>query len=292
MPDILDDVTDNVKNQSPWGPLGLLFRMIGIAFLAMFVMAFIGGSLPKTASPTAFKLLQMTDTIVIFGLPALIYARVSNPRHPGSQLGLRPAVRPGFYLLAILLLLLAFPFEAWLGILNRQIPMPAWAIRAEEAAEQQLKTLLTAKNPFDLLFDLVVVAVVPGIFEEMFFRGVIQRLLVRITNKPWLSICIAAAIFSFMHFEFLGFLPRFFLGILLGAAYWYSGSLWTAIVAHALFNGIQVLLLNYMPETMNNTNPSIPVYGVLLSLIIVGVLLSVMRKLSSHSEEAMLPPNK
>lgn len=276
-------MSDNVKNHSPWGPLGLLFRMIGIALLAMFVMAFIGGSLPKTASPTAAKLLQMMDTIVIFGLPALIYARVTNPRRPGSQLGLRPAIRPSFYLLAVLLLLLAFPFEAWLGILNRQIPMPAWAIRAEEAAEQQLKTLLTAKNGLDLLFDLVVVAVIPGIFEEMFFRGVVQRLLIQVTNKPWLGICITAAIFSFMHFEFLGFLPRFFLGILLGAAYWYSGSLWTAILAHALFNGIQVVLLNYLPGTMNNANPSIPVYSVLVSAAIVGVLLAVMRKQSSNA---------
>lgn len=289
MPNILDDITDNVKNQSPWGPVGLLFRIIGIAFLAMFAMAFIGGSLPKTASPTAAKLLQMMDTIIIFGLPALIYARVTNPRQPGSQLGLRPAVRPSFYLLAILLLMLAFPFEAWLGILNRQIPMPAWAIRAEEAAEQQLKTLLTAKNPFELVFDLVVVAVVPGIFEEMFFRGAVQRLLIRITNKPWLSIGIAAAIFSFMHFEFLGFLPRFFLGVLLGAAYWYSGSLWTAILAHALFNGIQVVLLNYIPETMNNAKPSIPIYSVLVSAVIVGVLLAVMRKQSARTEEANAP---
>jgi len=257
--------------------------MIGIAFLAMFVMAFIGGALPKTASPTAAKLLQMTDTIVIFGLPALIYARVTNPRRPGSQLGLRPAVRPSFYFLAVLLLLLAFPFEIWLGILNRLIPLPAWAIRAEEAAEQQLKTLLTAKNGFELLFDLVVVAVIPGIFEEMFFRGVVQRLLIQMTNKPWLGICITAAIFSFMHFEFLGFLPRFFLGVLLGAAYWYSSSLWTAILAHALFNGIQVVLLNYMPATMNNENPSIPVYYVLVSAAVVGVLLGVMRKQSSNA---------
>ena len=281
MPDQFDDMTDNADNRSPWGALGLLLRLLGIAFLAMFAMAFIGGSLSGTASPTAAKLLQMIDTIVIFGLPALVYVRITDPRHPGAPLGLRRPVRPAFYLLAILLLLLAFPFELWLGILNRQIPMPAWTIKAEEAAEQQLKTLLTAKNSLDLLFNLVVVAVVPGIFEEMFFRGVVQRLLIRMTNKPWLGICIAAAIFSFMHFEFLGFLPRFFLGILLGAAYWYSGSLWTAIVAHALFNAIQVIALNYMPEMMNDANPSVPLYGVLLSAVIVAVLLAVMRRQST-----------
>lgn len=281
MPDQFDDMTDNADNRSPWGALGLLLRLLGIAFLAMFAMAFIGGSLSGTASPTAAKLLQMIDTIVIFGLPALVYVRITDPRHPGAPLGLRRPVRPAFYLLAILLLLLAFPFELWLGILNRQIPMPAWTIKAEEAAERQLKTLLTAKNSLDLLFNLVVVAVVPGIFEEMFFRGVVQRLLIRMTNKPWLGICIAAAIFSFMHFEFLGFLPRFFLGILLGAAYWYSGSLWTAIVAHALFNAIQVIALNYMPEMMNDANPSVPLYGVLLSAVIVAVLLAVMRRQST-----------
>jgi membrane protease YdiL (CAAX protease family) len=254
--------------------------MIGLAFIGQFVMAFVGAGLVQTASPVSAKLFQMAGTIVIFGLPAWVCTRMTDPRNPASQLGFRRAVRPSFYLLAVLLLLLAFPFEVWLGILNRQMPLPAWAIKTEEAAEQQLKTLLTASSRLDLVFDLIVVAVVPGIFEEMFFRGIVQRLLVRITKRPWLSICLAAAFFSFMHLEFLGFLPRFFLGILLGAAYWYSGSLWTSILAHGLFNGIQVLLLNYMPETMNNANPSVPVYSILLSAGIVGLLLAVMHKQS------------
>lgn len=271
-------MTNNDKIAPPPAQLGLLLRLIGLCFLLMFVMGLLGGSLPRPIANTTLKLLQMATTLLLFGIPAFIYARLSFPQNPLFHLGFRPAHRTNFYVLGILLLLFAFPLEGWLGLLNRQLPLPAWTIKAEDAAEQQLKALLVAKNSFDIVFNLVVVAIIPGIFEEMFFRGVVQRLLTRITRKPWLSICIAAAIFSFMHFEFLGFLPRFFLGILLGALFWYSGSLWTCVLAHCLFNGIQVLALNYMPEVMDNKNPSIPAYSVLLSLAIVIILLVVMRR--------------
>jgi membrane protease YdiL (CAAX protease family) len=69
------------------------------------------------------------------------------------------------------------------------------------------------------------------------------------------------------------------LGILLGAAYWYSGSLWTPILGHFFFNGIQVVAASYYPKMMND-DPSVPVYAGLISLIIVVALLSVMRRQS------------
>jgi membrane protease YdiL (CAAX protease family) len=142
------------------------------------------------------------------------------------------------------------------------------------------------KNSFDILLNLLVVAVIPGIVEEMCFRGVLQRILIQLTKKPWLGIFIAAFIFSFLHFEFQGFLPRLFLGILLGAAYWYSGSLWTSILAHCFFNGIQVLALNWYPTAMNNANPSIPALAVLISGVIVVILLAVMRRQSIQTRSA------
>ncbi len=282
--------TENVKIRSRSEQIGLLLRLVGFALVAQVTMGLILGSVAANASPLATKLLQMLATFVLFGIPAIVFMRITFVRQGLFELGFRPADKALFYVLGAFILLFAFPFEAWLGIINRHFPLPDSLIKAEDVAEQQVKRLLTAGNAFAVAFNLVVVAVVPAIFEEMFFRGVVQRLLTGITKRPWVAICIAAAIFSFMHWEFLGFLPRFFLGILLGAMFFYSGSIWTCVLAHGLFNGVQVLLLNYSPVFMDNKNPTIPAYAVLLSLLSVIVLLVAMRRLSSQSQSPEMPP--
>jgi membrane protease YdiL (CAAX protease family) len=275
-------MTDNVKIHSPWAQLGLFLRLIGVAFVGIVVLGILLGLLPKPLSNTTLKLGQMLTTILLFGVPAYFYARMTFTDRPLANLGFRPADKSNFYLMGILLLLVAFPLEGWLGILNRRIPLPQWMIEGEQSRDQQVTAMLEAKNALDVVFNLVVVAIIPGIFEEMCFRGVLQRLMIQLTRRPWLGIFITAFIFSCMHFQFQGFLPRFFLGILLGAAFWYSGSLWTAVIAHCVFNGLQVLALNLYPSLVSNTTPSIPAYYVLLSAIAVGVLLALMRKESSR----------
>jgi membrane protease YdiL (CAAX protease family) len=274
------------KMPSPWAQLGLFLRLLGFAFIALVALALLVDRLPKPLSYQTLKMIQMADSILLFGIPAFFYARLTFPQRPMYELGFRPAEKSNFYLLGILLLLFSFPLEGWLGILNRQIPLPHWMVQSQESIDRQLTALLQVKNSFDILLNLLVVAVIPGIVEEMCFRGVLQRILIQLTKKPWLGIFIAAFIFSFLHFEFQGFLPRLFLGILLGAAYWYSGSLWTSILAHCFFNGIQVLALNWYPTAMNNANPSIPALAVLISGVIVVILLAVMRRQSIQTRSA------
>ncbi|HXB07613.1 MAG TPA: CPBP family intramembrane glutamic endopeptidase [Puia sp.] len=278
MTDILDDITNNVKPRSPWAQLGLFLWLFGAAFVVVVMIQLMAAGLPQ--SYTMKKGLQMISTIIWFGAPAFFYARLSFPDRALDHLGFRPAVRTNFYLLSILLLVCSFPLEGWLGVLNRQLPQASWMLRAEEAAEKEIMAILTVKNSFDIVLNLLVVAVIPAIFEELCFRGVLQPIFIRLTKNPWAGIVLTAFWFSFLHFEFSGFLPRMFLGILLGAAFWYSGSLWTCILGHCIFNGVQVLLVNVYPEAMNNKNPSIPVYTILISLVIVVSLLAVMRRQS------------
>jgi membrane protease YdiL (CAAX protease family) len=195
-------------------------------------------------------------------------------------LGFRPAVPVHFYLLAILLLLIALPLEGWLGDLNKMIPLPAWMTQMEKDTDRQVIAFLKVNTPLDILYNLVIMAVLPAFFEELFFRGVLQRILIRVFRSPWTGIVVTGMIFSAFHFQFEGFLPRAFLGILLGAACWYSGSLWTAILAHFFYNGITVVIAMYHPEMMDK-NPSLPIYTVLLSLVIVVGLLYRMHKQST-----------
>src|SRR5215472_17189208 len=100
----IEFMTNQDKIRSPWAQLGLLLRLVGLAFLGLFVLGLIINALPRPLSNTTRKLMQLCSTIVLFGVPAFFYARGSFPDRPLYHLGFRPAERNNFYLLAILLL--------------------------------------------------------------------------------------------------------------------------------------------------------------------------------------------
>jgi uncharacterized protein len=222
------------------------------------------------------KPLQGLSTIIIFGVPALLFARFTYRSRNLYFLGFRKAEKNSFYILAVAILLLSFPMEGWLGQLNRGIPLPDWMLRMENDASKQISVFLKADSPLDIINNIIIIALLPAICEEACFRGVLQRILIRTFKSPWAGIIVTAAFFSAFHMQFQGFLPRMFLGILLGAIYWYSGSLWASILAHFFTNGVQVVAASFYPK-MITENPSVPLYAALISMVIVVGLLSVMR---------------
>jgi membrane protease YdiL (CAAX protease family) len=94
------------------------------------------------------------------------------------------------------------------------------------------------------------------------------------------GIVATAALFSAFHFQFAGFFPRMFLGIILGALFWYGNSLMISIIAHFLYNGIQVIAAAYYSKIINAT-PSVPVYAALISGAAVFGLLYLIKNQSS-----------
>lgn len=95
----------------------------------------------------------------------------------------------------------------------------------------------------DLFFNLVIIAILPGIGEELIFRGIIQKQIGLMLRNPIVAIWISAIIFSAIHLQFEGFLPRMVLGIVLGYLYHWTGNLWVPMLAHAFNNGIQIVLI-------------------------------------------------
>lgn len=227
-----------------------------------------------------FKFLQGLSTVIIFLVPALLYALFTFRTRNLYFLGFRKAEKNSFYILGIVLLFFAFPLEAWLGQLNRGIPLPAWMNNAEKDADRQLTAFLRTGSSFDILINVFIIAILPAICEEACFRGALQRILIQSLKNPWAGIIVTAIFFSAFHLQFQGFLPRMFLGILLGALYWYSGSLWTTILAHFFTNGIQVIAVAFYPKLIDE-NPSVPVYAALISMAIVVGLLFIIRKQSA-----------
>jgi membrane protease YdiL (CAAX protease family) len=287
---------------SPWSQLSILIGLGGAMLIFSLILGAIiykicgSGSLldsTKALDDTAMidtsKLVQFLFSIILFGLTGYLYARFTFQENPGYYLGLRPPARNSFYLLAILLLLFAFPMEEWLGALNRRLPLWDWMVRAEQENDRQVDALLKVRHTYDPVINVLIMAAVPAFCEELCFRGALQRIMIQICKRPLTGILVSAFLFSFFHFQFEGFLPRMFLGFLLGAAYWYSGSLWVSIIAHFFFNAIQIVLVMYDPGVIAK-NPTNPLKFVLLSILIVVGLLYTFKKVTKTTYEGVYGP--
>lgn len=118
-----------------------------------------------------------------------------------------------------------------------------WAREREDSLGELTKFLTQFGSDNEFLLALVVIAILPAIGEEIVFRGLIQNELFRGTRNIHVSIWFAAVLFSAIHFQFYGFVPRMLLGALFGYLYYWSGNLWLAILAHFVNNGVSVTAL-------------------------------------------------
>lgn len=118
-----------------------------------------------------------------------------------------------------------------------------WAEDLEESMEVLTKYLTEFESTGYLMVAIIVIAILPGIGEELLFRGFLQNLLKRITKNDHVAIWVTAILFSAIHFQFYGFIPRMLLGALFGYLYVWSGNLLIPIVAHFLNNFVSLMAL-------------------------------------------------
>jgi hypothetical protein len=125
------------------------------------------------------------------------------------------------------------------------------------------------------------IAFLPAIGEELLFRGVIQRIFTSWTRNQHWGIWISAILFSALHMQFYGFIPRVFLGVLFGYLLVWSGSIWLPIIAHFINNAVAVVamylidkgLLSQEIEEIGTTSDSYYMAAVSLLLIVVFMLM-------------------
>lgn len=143
--------------------------------------------------------------------------------------------------LSILLMMVSMPLVLFLYNINKALPLPEWLRMMEQDTNEALKGLLQMDGWGELAANLLIIALLPALGEELLFRGILQQQLMRRTTNPWVAIAWAALIFSFIHFQFEGFFSRALLGLLLGWLYWISGNFWVPVAAHFFNNGAQVV---------------------------------------------------
>ena len=135
---------------------------------------------------------------------------------------------------------------------NAEVDFPAyadeferWAREREDTAAELTAFLTKLSSPAELLLALLVIAVLPAVGEEIVFRGLIQNELYRGSQNIHVAIWVAAVLFSTIHMQFYGFIPRLLLGALFGYLYYWSGNLTLAIIAHFVNNAVSVVALYF-----------------------------------------------
>lgn len=209
-----------------------------IGFLAGMILTFVAQSIGVTEK----RLLIAISHLSIFIFPGLIFGYWHFGGEVWAKVLLKTSPGVRFIFLGFVLLFVGAFFTQYIYGVNKLIPLPEWMIEDEAAKEALILELLAMNNWLDLGITILVMAGLPAFGEELIFRGILQKYLVLWTKNAWIGIIISAAIFSAIHMQFQGFLPRMYLGILLGYAFWVSGSLWLPILLHFINNAAQVVM--------------------------------------------------
>ncbi len=231
----------------------------------------------------------LINHLTMFVVPGLLFALFFYGRQWAAFLRLKVWPKADNVLGGVVLLLVAFPFVQFLYWFNsRYIPLPEWARMAEASTADAVSGLLVTNGVMELVFNVVVIALIPALGEELIFRGIIQRKLGEAFRRPAVAIWVAAFLFSAFHMQFEGFLPRLMLGALLGYLYFWTKNLWVPIVAHFMNNFVQIVLQYLFAERITDIDieqiDAVPLWQWLISL---GLMLAVahwMRKLNNTQQ--------
>lgn len=205
------------------------------------------------------ELLRLNLSVQSLGLfvipPFFIALLFSN--HPFKYLKISCA--PSFISIlgVVVCMVVAIPFMNCIIDWNEAMHLPkalagveSWMRESEKAAQAMTNQILNMQSVGGLLVVLLIVGVLAGIGEELTFRGILQRLILDKCHNRHIAIWAAAFIFSSIHFQFYGFIPRLLLGAFFGYLLVGSGNLWLPIIAHFLNNAMTTLYTYFSKDNL------------------------------------------
>lgn len=191
---------------------------------------------------------------------------------------------PQYILLFPLALFSLYPLMGYLTYYIALIDFPDYLSDLDTDATASLTRLLKMEGPFDLILNIILLGILPGVGEELLFRGIIQKEIHQKWNRPHLAIWVTAIIFSAFHFQVIGFLPKMMIGVVLGYAYFLSGSLILPMVIHALNNSFATVSYYFMGQNAvaeNTPEANLPLGMVLISTLVNAALFYQIYQISS-----------
>ena len=232
-------------------------------------------SIYDPAYANAVRLMQTLLSICMFLLPPVIAARMIQ-RRPMEYLLWRGKISFKTVLMTIVIMITTLIIASHLSVIMEWIPitdrMRLNFLEMEDRYMKQIDVMSQMKGVPDLIISLLVMAAIPAIVEEAFFRGGFQNMMHRSTGNMWVSVIVTSLLFSAIHFSYYGFLSRVALSLVLGLLYAHSRNLWIPMLAHFVNNAIAVGQVYYLRSTgqsvVDNIDEKYPWYLVLIMIVI------------------------
>jgi uncharacterized protein len=280
--------------------LGMLFAM---PFLGTSIFETISGiGIPVTPQELfLMRYVQVINQIGVFVIPSFLFALLFSDNVLGF-LGLKKT--PGMFSVipVVLLMYMLLPAIHELLRINQMMTFPEflsgvenWMRMAEIRAEQLTLAFLKTETLRGLFVNLIIVAVLASICEELLFRPVLINLLKSWIGNVHVAVILSALIFSAFHLQFFSFLPRFLLGLIFGYLFVWSGSVWLPMLAHFINNASAVLVYFMVDrgaieipanEFGSVENPALLVISILLSAtLLVFIFINARSGLKMFKQE-------
>ena len=194
------------------------------------------------------KFFQTVQSIGVFIMPPFIIAWMLNDKPLFYlQINKRPNIQSIILVFAIIIF--ANPLINWLNEINAKLSLPewlnsiqVWMQNSENQANKITEAFLSTNTFPSVIKNIIMIGILPAIGEELLFRGVVQQLFKKMYGNAHAAIWISATLFSALHLQFFGFLPRLVLGAMFGYMLEWSGTLWLPIIAHFINNASAVIV--------------------------------------------------
>ena len=224
------------------------------------------------------RYVMISQDIALFVIPALIILTLIKP---GGRVHLPDLKLPQINDLALVVVLAfcIFPMTSFAGQLNSGMNLPDWLSGVQEWMEEKednannmIETLIVSNSFRVMILNLFMIAVLPAIGEELIFRGVLQKIGYRLFKSGHLAVWIVAFLFSALHFQFFGFIPRFILGLVFGYLFLWGGTLWLSVIAHFVNNAIPVIGVYIKGWDKMSSIPDISLWKQLMGLTLLLII--------------------
>ncbi len=292
------DVSDK-QRYSPWAQFAMLLCLCGVGlFAAALISLFITLSwlhvpfkklhdaLLTSDNANLSRFLQFISTLFFMALPALIFARIIN-RKPFAYIGFNNAISGKQVFIIIGIVVIGLILSAALSEVNAIIPLSksleAYFKALEDEYNREVFAIANMKTVQDYIISLIIIALLPAMFEEMLFRGALQPVMINLTKNAVAGIIVTSILFSALHGSYYGFLPRIGLGLILGFIYYFSKNLWLSIIFHFLNNALGITQMFALSRrgmlTLKAMNDdTLPLYYGLIALLALFVAFRFFKK--------------
>ncbi|MFA6705446.1 MAG: type II CAAX endopeptidase family protein [Bacteroidales bacterium] len=189
---------------------------------------------------------QTISQIIMFGLSIMLWGKMFE----GSAykfIEIKKKNTPYYILLSFLLVFIVTPFIDGIGLWNNSWTFESEQIyrTIEKTSTQIMQGFLMNTTPSGLIINIVVIAFLPAVLEELFFRAAMQKTMISLVKYRFLGILLTSIIFSLLHFQLFSCIPRVFLGLFLGYLYVISQNIIVPIIFHFI-NNLTVVVGSYL----------------------------------------------